>query len=179
MCISVMDVEGNPDPSLTFPAPESGNLLYVDDSISIGGKNILQNAPKSDQFSRAVFFSYASMHEVLSEAPIQVSSEVPMERLRINSRVLSVSLGRAGKHLALTLPAVVTLRHLDLNVTAGGQVWCVYWDLASRHWSDTGCSVKMSNVSTTVCQCDHLTAFAVVVRPEEGVAVFFGGVADR
>ena len=34
-----------------------------------------------------------------------------------------------------------------------------------RRWSDAGCRVASSNATTTVCECDHLTHFAVMMRP--------------
>ena len=34
-----------------------------------------------------------------------------------------------------------------------------------RRWSDAGCRVSSSNATSTVCECDHLTHFALMMRP--------------
>ena len=34
-----------------------------------------------------------------------------------------------------------------------------------RRWSDAGCRVASSNATATECECDHLTHFAVMMRP--------------
>ena len=39
--------------------------------------------------------------------------------------------------------------------------------LSTGQWSDRGCSRNegLSNVSVTVCECDHLTHFAILLSP--------------
>ena len=39
--------------------------------------------------------------------------------------------------------------------------------LSTGNWSDRGCSrnERLSNVSVTVCECDHLTHFAILLSP--------------
>merc|ERR1719225_2156001 len=45
-----------------------------------------------------------------------------------------------------------------------GSPLCVSWDLASSAWSSLGCSVAATNTSRTVCECDHLGHFAVLME---------------
>lgn len=33
-------------------------------------------------------------------------------------------------------------------------------------WSGDGCSVRQRGLNYTVCQCNHLTSFAIVMNPE-------------
>lgn len=40
---------------------------------------------------------------------------------------------------------------------------CVFFDLRSRNWTTDGCSVVADDSKTTVCQCNHLTDFAVTI----------------
>ena len=42
---------------------------------------------------------------------------------------------------------------------------CVYWDFEVHGWSDEGCKVVATNGTMTQCECNHLTNFAVVMRP--------------
>uniref|UniRef100_A0A8C8XCM2 Adhesion G protein-coupled receptor G3 n=1 Tax=Panthera leo TaxID=9689 RepID=A0A8C8XCM2_PANLE len=44
---------------------------------------------------------------------------------------------------------------------------CVFWDVtkgSTGDWSSTGCSTELS-AKRTVCRCDHLTFFALLLRP--------------
>ncbi len=44
MSISVLDMHEDPSASALFPAKESGNLLYVDDSVKIASQDMLSHA---------------------------------------------------------------------------------------------------------------------------------------
>ena len=35
----------------------------------------------------------------------------------------------------------------------------------SAGWNNTGCYAALSNESTTICTCDHLTNFAILMSP--------------
>lgn len=86
----------------------------------------------------------------------------------VNSRVISASIGRQ-RVTGLSQPVVITLRHLqEENVT---NPKCVFWDFNLRKWSKDGCWVVSFNRSHTVCSCDHLTNFAVVMDVQPTPAV--------
>lgn len=40
---------------------------------------------------------------------------------------------------------------------------CVFWNTTEREWSDAGCTVKTSNRTHTLCECNHLTSFSVLM----------------
>ena len=48
----------------------------------------------------------------------------------------------------------------------------IYFTSASGKWSTGGCRKVSSNKTMTVCQCDHLTNFAVLMSPYTPVRVF-------
>ncbi len=48
----------------------------------------------------------------------------------------------------------------QLNPT---QPFCVFWNTTSKGWSDEGCIVKTHNSNHTLCQCNHLTSFSVLM----------------
>ncbi|KFQ52064.1 G-protein coupled receptor 64, partial [Nestor notabilis] len=72
----------------------------------------------------------------------------------------------------------LTIRNLKANVTVTLQnikpnqdnstVRCVFWDFNKNGghggWSYEGCIVKESRVNETVCSCNHLTSFAVLMN---------------
>ena len=39
-------------------------------------------------------------------------------------------------------------------------------DSENAAWSGDGCSVRQRGPNYTVCQCNHLTSFAIVMNPE-------------
>jgi len=45
---------------------------------------------------------------------------------------------------------------------------CVYWDYLSNHWSEDGCQLARSNSTHSICSCNHLTNFALLMahRPD-------------
>ena len=183
MAVSAVDVRG-PVESVVFPSAES-NLLYVDDSVAVNGRDVADNSQSG--LTDAVFFSYANLHQILSGARFNlVESPFPSPNLTLNSRIISASLGRAGRHVELTGgPVRVTLRHLVAeNMTSPV---CVFWDFEEHSWSDSGCRVAFTNGSITTCECDHLTNFALLMRPveegevivEEPVGQIFAGVFGR
>ena len=40
---------------------------------------------------------------------------------------------------------------------------CVFWDVESRGWNRTGCRIVDTCQTSTTCQCEHLTNFAVLM----------------
>ena len=164
----------SPESSIIFP---NKRLLFVDDSIELSKKDLADNS--QDGLAEAVFFSYSSLHEILSSynrendindvglAPI--IEEMGLSETNgkqdgpwmLNSRVISASLAK-GRHIELSYPVTIELRHLNEdNMT---DPVCVFWDFAVHGWSGSGCRVKSSNSSITTCECDHLTSFAVLMR---------------
>nr|AAN46668.1 G-protein coupled receptor GPR112 [Homo sapiens] len=62
-------------------------------------------------------------------------------------------------------PVVITLQHIGGNQNYG-QVHCAFWDFENNGlggWNSSGCKVKETNVNYTICQCDHLTHFGVLM----------------
>nr|XP_044619151.1 adhesion G-protein coupled receptor G4 [Equus asinus] len=63
-------------------------------------------------------------------------------------------------------PVVITLQHIEGNQNYD-QVHCAFWDFGSNNgrggWNSSGCKVKETNVNHTICQCDHLTHFGVLM----------------
>jgi len=40
---------------------------------------------------------------------------------------------------------------------------CVYWDYLSNQWSEDGCRLVDGNTTHTICSCNHLTNFALLM----------------
>eukprot|EP00092_Neocalanus_flemingeri_P012767 GFUD01013758.1.p1 GENE.GFUD01013758.1~~GFUD01013758.1.p1 ORF type:complete len:732 (-),score=171.90 GFUD01013758.1:130-2073(-) len=83
-----------------------------------------------------------------------------------SSSVLSVNvLGveKIGNSIPLTKPMEFILSHKPM--TDFSERKCVYWDFEESGWSQKGCYAvaEKSTEITTMCQCYHLTNFAVLV----------------
>ncbi|KAM9394479.1 adhesion G protein-coupled receptor E5-like [Pholidichthys leucotaenia] len=86
------------------------------------------------------------------------------QSLRINSKVVTVVVSnRNTSHLKE--PVKLTIYHLKKS----NQTTCVFWDssVKSGTWSGRGCSVVESNLEYTVCSCNHLSSFAVLMALHE------------
>eukprot|EP00095_Tigriopus_kingsejongensis_P000874 maker-scaffold389_size186684-snap-gene-0.27 protein:Tk00874 transcript:maker-scaffold389_size186684-snap-gene-0.27-mRNA-1 annotation:"conserved hypothetical protein" len=173
LSVSVVDVTNRvqfPDKSssvsaLAFPVRGS-NLLYVDDSVQISLRDAQIHAQGG--LTEVVYLSFSNLHEIMGRAKIyldRAGGTVDRQRV-LNSRIISASLSQPGRHIQLSEPVQLAFRHLqDENMT---DAVCVYWDIESHVWSDSGCRVISSNKTQTVCECDHLTNFAVAMVPTEG-----------
>ncbi|KAM9840796.1 adhesion G-protein coupled receptor F3 [Aulostomus maculatus] len=45
--------------------------------------------------------------------------------------------------------------------------FCVFWNTTGGEWSDEGCLVQMADGNHTVCKCDHLTSFSVLMSGDD------------
>lgn len=159
MAISVVDAIAGKytDIPVEFPGKP---LLYVDDSVRLSRADLASNAQAG--LAEAIFFSYGTLHEILQGAKFHLTQNV--EKYQLNSRVISASLG-GGRHVELDQPVQIKLRHLE--ETGFADPICVFWDYEVHGWSDSGCKVVETNSTFSLCQCDHLTNFAVLMRPVE------------
>ncbi|XP_044024247.1 adhesion G-protein coupled receptor F1 isoform X2 [Siniperca chuatsi] len=45
--------------------------------------------------------------------------------------------------------------------------FCVFWNITKMDWSDAGCIVKTSDSNHTLCECNHLTSFSVLMAKHD------------
>lgn len=87
------------------------------------------------------------------------ASAAPRQRL-LNSKVISASLGK-GRHIQLSQPIRMILKHLRTKNVSNPT--CVFWNYIDHAWSEDGCYVEYTNATHTVCMCNHLTNFALLI----------------
>ncbi|EDX06209.1 GD10581 [Drosophila simulans] len=116
--------------------------------------------PSYDHFDLKSSRSYVRNTAVLSNDSDVNAGEI-QQRLRIlNSKVISASLGK-GRHIQLSQPITLTLKHLKTeNVT---NPTCVFGNYIDHAWSANGCSLESTNRTHSVCSCNHLTNFAILM----------------
>ncbi|XP_066931255.1 uncharacterized protein [Clytia hemisphaerica] len=84
----------------------------------------------------------------------------------VNSNILSCVVDPKPLKV-LTSPVIITLHHLKAQHLDRSK--CVWWDFnnSGGSWSTEGCEVITSNRTVTVCQCNHLTHFAILSSTKE------------
>ncbi|MBN3275858.1 AGRE1 protein, partial [Polyodon spathula] len=91
--------------------------------------------------------------------------------LKLNSQVVTVTIGK--NHHKLSEPVHLTFHHNEVGgqrlMKANQEVICVYWKYEGKEssWSTEGCRELHSNQTHTVCSCDHLSSFAVLMALDE------------
>ncbi|KAE8619648.1 hypothetical protein XENTR_v10009884, partial [Xenopus tropicalis] len=112
----------------------------------------------------AVFISYKSLDSRLSGSFLKLSED-PEENYPavVISQVVTGSITREPTK-NLNPPVTFYLNNLQAS-NSSQKYLCVFWDPELSGWSQRGCNMTHSNVSHTVCSCDHLSTFAVIMAP--------------
>ncbi|XP_041441564.1 adhesion G protein-coupled receptor E3 [Xenopus laevis] len=111
-----------------------------------------------------VFISYKSLHARLSGSFLKLSEDIEENSaVVVNSEVVT---GSITSQTTENLNPPVTLYLNNLKAQDSSQIsLCVFWDPKLSGWSQRGCIIISVNVSHTVCSCDHLSTFAVIMAP--------------
>ncbi|XP_060516330.1 latrophilin Cirl isoform X2 [Cylas formicarius] len=130
------------------------------DSIELPKDALLENT--DGNFVRLVFVAFDRLEEILQWQPDFSDSSGTNVSKMLNSKVISASLGK-GRHIQLKEPVKLTLKHIKTENVSNPK--CVFWDYTTNAWSEEGCHVDSSesNYTHTVCYCDHLTNFAILM----------------
>ncbi|KFQ53292.1 putative G-protein coupled receptor 112, partial [Nestor notabilis] len=84
---------------------------------------------------------------------------------RLNTYVVSASIENASVQ-TLKEPVTITLQHIDHNV-GNAAVHCVFWDFQKNNglggWNTSGCEMNSTDRNYTICFCNHLTHFGVLL----------------
>ncbi|XP_036393034.1 adhesion G protein-coupled receptor E2-like [Megalops cyprinoides] len=131
------------------------NILKID----------LPGIAKNNHGSAAVaFMTYSNMEKVLKATLFHTENDTIKTMM---SAVFAASLPKT-KNTTLPKPVNFTLRHVT-QVDPEGQLTCVYWN--HNGWIVDGCELTETNTTHTVCTCNHLSTFALIMQtdtpPEE------------
>lgn len=88
-----------------------------------------------------------------------------LQKERLNTYVVSASVENSLIQ-NLNEPVNVTLQHINKN-TGNAAVHCVFWDFLKNDglggWNTTGCETEYTDMNYTICFCNHLTHFGVLL----------------
>lgn len=141
--------------------PSDSKWSANNDSIELSQMALQENSDGG--LIRLVFVAFDRLEEILQWQPDsaeQTSNNNENVTRMLNSKVISASLGK-GRHIQLREPVRLTLRHLQTENVSNPS--CVFWDYTTNAWLEEGCKVEFTNKSHTVCLCDHLTNFAILM----------------
>ncbi len=146
-----------PVSGITILKQRSGSRTWFgiqNDSISVALQGFEEG--NSDDAEKFVFFSYRSLHKLLDDGH------------GLNSRVISLSSSSSSN--SLSPPAKIRLRRARTKLDLGESTVCAYWDEEASLWSPDGCSLVDEEEEYSVCECSHLTSFALLTSGGDGVA---------
>ncbi|CAH1153302.1 unnamed protein product [Phaedon cochleariae] len=142
--------------SETFPSEDHKRGWQVsNDTVELPRGALMENSDGA--LVRLVFVAFDRLEEILQWQPEGGDNNASKI---LNSKVISASLGK-GRHIQLREPVKLTMRHLRTENVSNPA--CVFWDYTANAWSEEGCRVALSNSTHTVCYCDHLTNFAILM----------------
>ncbi|XP_036392365.1 adhesion G protein-coupled receptor E1-like [Megalops cyprinoides] len=132
------------------------NLLEID---------LLGIAKNNNGSGAVVFIAYANMEDMLKARLFDMDNNTIKTMM---SNVVSASLPNT-KHPTLLKPVNFTLRHLtppslSRQVDPGGNLTCVYWN--QSRWIVDGCEATKINSNYTMCTCNHLSTFALIMQTD-------------
>ncbi|KAM4604391.1 adhesion G protein-coupled receptor E5-like isoform 2-T2 [Polymixia lowei] len=123
-------------------------------------------------FALAALLSYKNLENSVNrsfERPTMYQRDGVDPSYQIYSKVVSAVVSNPSTQ-HLNPPVILTLGHLKEREESNRVSYiCAYWK-AGPHgqsgggaWSTDGCSKKSSNATHTVCSCEHLSSFAVLM----------------
>nr|XP_042714876.1 adhesion G protein-coupled receptor E3-like [Chrysemys picta bellii] len=116
------------------------------------------------------FISYSTLDSIIDKRFLNKGDLMADEKLRnfhLNSRVVSGAIGD-GRPMNISKPVNFTLRHRQAKKEEE-EAHCVHWKFIAGKgtWAEDGCTVLHTNSTHTICSCDHLSSFALLMGHTE------------
>ena len=81
----------------------------------------------------------------------------------VNSELIAFTFNNImKKSIQLNRPVRVFMEHLNLKQRLD-KLKCVFWNFTTEQWSEAGCRLIDNNRFYSICECDHLTNFAILM----------------
>ncbi|NXH10982.1 AGRG2 protein, partial [Bucco capensis] len=168
LALAVVKTNGIRSDHMSFAVWDSADLQIslgvnaLNDLNNLGSitlpSSLLTNLPPEDMdLASRIIFNFFKKTTVFQDLSLKNASLI--------SSVISSSVANLTIH-NLKANVTVTLQNLKPNQN-NSTVRCVFWDFNKNGghggWSHEGCIVRESRVKETVCSCNHLTSFAVLM----------------
>ncbi|XP_055954372.1 uncharacterized protein LOC130010644 [Patella vulgata] len=147
------------------------DVIYPANQSSPGASAQLPSSIfRSESEFEPIVFSLITYNN-LSSLPVTVNSNLTRNdtgskrTFEINSDVLTISIfpGAADFDSSkLKSDVIFTFSHINTSLS---NATCSYWDIQDMSWNNDGCVVISTNDTSTTCSCNHLTNFALLMKP--------------
>ncbi|XP_077475234.1 adhesion G protein-coupled receptor E5 [Stigmatopora argus] len=129
--------------------------------LEIHSETVAGDPSQYPGFASVALLSYANLETFTHDFDSAMDPEANRSFL-VNSKVATVSVSNPNTTF-LEEPVVLRFDHL-IQVNDSHHT-CVFWDTShgDGSWSPHGCSAVTSDSESTVCSCDHLSTFAVLM----------------
>ena len=145
------NVTYNTSPLVSFTLPA--------EALSIASQMEVTGSPYKCQRSKANFVVYSSAS--LFHSP-------SLQRVKVVSKIVSARAG-AVKDLRLLSSHVEVRFQVTSNPKEGKRYYCAYWNFSTSSWREDGCNLTSTKTTQSgtvgTCRCNHLTHFAMLLRP--------------
>ncbi|GMT15542.1 hypothetical protein PFISCL1PPCAC_6839, partial [Pristionchus fissidentatus] len=142
----------SPADSPSFFNPQAGAGARATIQSFGGATEGFDASPPQPTNLRLGYFVFASLGAILSNSTTKV-----------NSQVIGATVNDASRSVRLPDDEPVTLTFFHLHTSGVANPRCVFWDTFVSDWSTTGCRLLATNTTTSVCECNHLTSFAILM----------------
>ncbi|XP_077834089.1 adhesion G protein-coupled receptor E3 [Macaca mulatta] len=135
------------------------NLNVQMNSMDIHCNDVIQKDTQGP--SAVAFISYSSLGNIINATFFEETDE--KDRVFLNSQVVSAAIG-PKRNVSLSKSVTLTFQHVKMNHSIK-KAFCVYWENTKQGglWSRDGCFLIHVNKSHTMCNCSHLSSFAVLM----------------
>ncbi|KAL3883250.1 hypothetical protein ACJMK2_029533 [Sinanodonta woodiana] len=154
-----VEIGHNPTNDIQFPTGSA----FTNGSFSgyFLSRDILSNG-NFTSYSGAYFHNVT---EIIRKNVLSNGAITNRDDLGINSAVLSLQLDPPPS--SLSPPLILTFKHFSSDFS---NPVCSFWKFnadgqGNGSWLGEGCKLVSTSDYTTVCQCDHLTNFAILMSP--------------
>uniref|UniRef100_K1RZC1 Latrophilin-2 n=1 Tax=Magallana gigas TaxID=29159 RepID=K1RZC1_MAGGI len=122
---------------------------------------------QSDPQGKETVYSATIYRTAYTFLPIknELSGNGSRDTSYVNSDVLSMDIIDEREKISLNPGIVLNIEHKTETDLEKTNVSCVFWNFTLRSWSSEGCNTTKVNGHVTRCECDHLTNFAILMRP--------------
>ncbi|XP_053392668.1 sushi, von Willebrand factor type A, EGF and pentraxin domain-containing protein 1-like isoform X2 [Mercenaria mercenaria] len=141
---------------VTFPSKSESKIYNMTSSFHVPKQSL-----KGVKHVSSVL--YKNLTGILPSRTISDGQEEKDNKLKINSAVVSVKIQNWEQNKD-TFHINLTLGHFQGKFN---NPLCNFWNESETAWDRKGCNFTPSSSSETVCECNHLTNFAILMSPWE------------
>ncbi|RWS00263.1 latrophilin Cirl-like protein, partial [Dinothrombium tinctorium] len=133
----------------TCDSPNETSIEFVEENIIMESFALTQKLPRNFTFP-------SQKSNITTKSFLMFTNDVILPKPHISECKHLTASGIIYKRVR------IILNHLKRK-QRGDEAKCMFWDFDKVDWSEEGCRVVSSFKTYSVCECDHLTNFAVLM----------------